>query len=520
MLVSLNNILNNKSLSYIWFIFFLYSVLISFVVQLIILPYFVPFLHSGNGQLVGGDWANYQARAVFEFNKINELGWEAWQLRPSGWGMTGLISAIYSLFGSTKPYLLIPLYSLLHSIGALCIVMLIEKLGVSRFIAFVSALPYLLFPTSLLWLTQILKDVFTLNGSLLILYGLVMIFGLKRVNLSRKFLIHSTLSLMCIFIGIIVTWLVRPYMVSIFSIFIIFVFAFLNLFLVIEIINDKKFQLKIIALLTIQIIVFSLVYFLPNSAVLGVPALGSQSSFIDSTDNSLSEQNIVFSDKNNQDIDIVSKENQDIDIVSKENQDIVIARQKINPNGLNSNSLGVEIEQNKTKAIKSYPKWEKTKFLPTQIDYYLSKLYSNRVYFNKVNENANTSIYGEKHLNSLRNMILFIPKAAQISFFAPFPSSWFADHPSSMSKILHKISGFEMALIYISLIGTFFSIAIWRQKIELWIMISFSLYFGIVYSLALPNIGTLIRYRYSAIMILVALGLAAAFHLFLTKKRK
>ena len=500
MLISLNDILNKKSLNYIWLIFFLYSVLISLAVQLIILPYFIPFLHSGNGQLVGGDWVNYQARAVFEFNKINEHGWEAWELKPSGWGITGLISAIYSLFGSTKPYLLIPLYSLLHSIGTLCIVMLVEKLGVSRFVAFVSALPYLLFPTSLLWVTQILKDVFTLNSSLMILYGLVLLFGLKRVNLSRKFLTHSTLSLIYIFSGIILTWLVRPYMVSIFTIFIILAFTFLNLFLVIEIINDKKFHFKTIALLTIQIIVFGLVNFLPNAAVLEVPVLGDKSSIIELNDNRLSEQGVIFSNTKNQDSTEPDTNNLDVDI--------------------EQNKTKVDIEQNKTKAIKSYPKWEKTKFLPNQIDYYLSTLYSNRVYFNKINEAANTSIYGEKHLNSLWNMILFIPKAVQVSFFAPFPSSWFADHPSSMPKIVHKISGFEMVLIYIFLIGALISIAIWRRKIELWIMISFSLYFGIVYSLAFPNIGTLVRYRYSAIMILVALGLATILHLFLTKRKK
>ena len=53
----------------------------------------------------------------------------------------------------------------------------------------------------------------------------------------------------------------------------------------------------------------------------------------------------------------------------------------------------------------------------------------------------------------------------------------------------------------------------WRKKIELWIIILFSLYFTLIPTYAFPNIGTLLRYRYAAIMILSAIGISGLIYL-------
>ena len=181
LIIIINN-LNNKKLSSIWGTFFVYSVLVSVAIQFIFLPFIFPQYHGGKGMLIGGDWGIYHLRAYVEYIKIIEYGWDAWQLKPQGWGITGFISAVYSFFGIPKPYILIPFFSAFHALGALIIVLLIERLEVKRSTAIFSAIPYLIFPSSLLWVSQILKDVFTLNASLMVLYGLVILFGFFKAR--------------------------------------------------------------------------------------------------------------------------------------------------------------------------------------------------------------------------------------------------------------------------------------------------------------------------------------------------
>ena len=149
MFQNLNVKLDKLSFLKILSIFVAYSVLVSCMVQLIALPYLFPQLHHGNGLLYGGDWFFYQAKATELSILVAENGWENWELRPKGHGMVGVVAAIYSFFGLNKPFILIPFFSLLHGIGALSIFLLIEGIGVRKSVAFYSAIPYLIFPTSL-----------------------------------------------------------------------------------------------------------------------------------------------------------------------------------------------------------------------------------------------------------------------------------------------------------------------------------------------------------------------------------
>ena len=103
LLSTLIQYLNNKTIYKIWGIFFIYSAFVSLAIQLIILPIFLPQYHGGDGLLSGSDAYVYQVKAVYEANQINDLGWGAWQLRPKGWGVVGVISAFYAFVGIDKP---------------------------------------------------------------------------------------------------------------------------------------------------------------------------------------------------------------------------------------------------------------------------------------------------------------------------------------------------------------------------------------------------------------------------------
>ena len=167
-----------------------------------------------------------------------------------------------------------------------------------------------------------------------------------------------------------------------------------------------------------------------------------------------------------------------------------------------------------------FKSWSSSNYLPTIIDNEFKKLYLQRIYFYQVQHKANSTFDIDIDLSSFTKLVLYAPRAAQIAFFSPFPSSWFAEHSSQLSKLMHLINGFEMIMIYFCFIGFIFSIALWKRKIEFWIFVTFSFYFALIPTYALPNMGALIRYRYAAIMIIVALGIGAMLHIYNKKLYK
>mgnify|MGYP000542390286 CR=1 FL=1 len=600
--------LNDKKIFNIWGIFFVYSVLLCLAFQLVILPYILPpEFYWGNGQMTNGDWLVFQYRAEQVFLQIKEFGWSSWQLKPSGWGITGVISLVYGLFDSTKTFLLIPVHSALHALGATSIVLIIERLGVTRSTAFLSALPYLIYPTSLLWVTQLMKDIYTTNALLLALFGIIVLFSFLKtrpLRIQQKDYISSILSIV---FGISLVWLIRPYMVSLFTLFAMATFMVLTFFLIFSLINKK---ITVISFFSLIILQFSLIIFmnnLPNSSFNSVPVLGLGTDFSNIKSEKNDEELVVkkeaialeISDelvKRNHEFEMrlieleqetkLLKETYEANLVEKGSkvveQEAKLLKETNEKNLVENDLLKLEYEdkakvlikkmnearlifeadvqrlnfknegykinsklvidknfdekieemttelvgQNLTnieirdqdlsqlKKARIHKQWISSGFLPTKIDNQFNKLYNNRTYFHQVNFMASSTIDYEHDLNSFSAMLRYIPRATQVAFLAPFPSSWSSEKRSSQTSMFSKIVGIEMIMSYFLLVGTIYSLYLWRRKIELWIIISYSLFFGLIFSYAFPNVGTLVRYRYGPLMLLVALGISALVYLY------
>ena len=501
MITNFNTKINNLSVLRVWGIFFIYSVLISLVIQLIILPFLGPEYHAGDGQLMGGDWGLYQSLAVQESNKINQFGWSVWVLKSKDamdMGIIGLISAIYSFFGTQKPYILIPLFSAFHSLGAVCILMIIERLNLTRSIAFFSAIPYLIFPSSLLWVTQILKDVFSLNGSLMFLYGVIILFGLLKTHSLKVQFKEYLSSFTFIFLGLSTVWFAREYMVSILLIFTLFIFLIFNIFLIVSIVKRKISILPSLGLIIFQLLVIYFINNFPNSNFYEIKVLGYSQGIVNYTESKATEQERLTYQAEYEEYEAKMKKIQ-------ASQRLYLNQTPIQESQVNSE---------KNDLLKPRKRWEESTFLPNIIDMQFKKLYLNRTYFHQWNFTSNSAVDYELDLNSFLSMVKYAPRAAQIAFFAPFPSSWLRSYSTSKSSLMHKISGLEMLIVYVFLVGSIFALYIWRKKIEIWVMLSFSLYIGLVYTYSFPNVGALIRYRYAAIMILVALGISAFMYVY------
>ncbi len=501
------NYFSTFNLTQVWIIFFVYSTGISVLIQFLILPVFLPQFHMGHGLLDGGDWTFYHSSAVELSNKIREHGWSYWEMKPNGFGLIGFVSLIYSFFGIFEPYTLIPFFALLHSLGATCIVLLIEKLDFNRGVSFLSAIPFLIFPSSLLWVSQILKDIFTINGSLIILLGLTWILNISKSD-NFSFIFKKLLVVyFSILLGFILIWIVRPYFVEISLIFVVLSFISINFFLTFQIFKKNLPKFSMLLILLTQALLIISIYHLPKF------------NYKNTEENSLLSQ--IPSPTFNQQQSEISPSEKDTNIkITKFVPDTKFDT-KIETETCcvkQTEQLEQKVEDPEPDVI-VYKEWSPSIYLPTIFDNEFKKLYYQRSYFYSVQYAANSTFDFDKNLNSLERLVKYAPRAIQVGLFSPFPSSWFAEHPTQLSKLMHLISGMEMFIIYICLAGFIISIFIWKKKIEFWMFVCFSFYFILLPTYAMPNIGALVRYRYGAIMLLVAIGISAYIKLYIYKNK-
>jgi hypothetical protein len=122
---------------------------------------------------------------------------------------------------------------------------------------------------------------------------------------------------------------------------------------------------------------------------------------------------------------------------------------------------------------------------------------------------AATNIDMHVVIRSASDLFSYVPRAAQIGLLAPFPSQWFERGSLEVSALQRRITGLEMAVVYMSLLALLWGAWYWRRRVELWIVLCLCIGMILTYSIGTVNVGTLYRARYGFLMLLVALGVAA-----------
>ena len=116
----------------------------------------------------------------------------------------------------------------------------------------------------------------------------------------------------------------------------------------------------------------------------------------------------------------------------------------------------------------------------------------------------------EVRFTSVGALLLYLPRALQIGLLAPFPDMWFARGMTAGARMMRLVSGAEMSIAYVFLLGWFFLIPRLRRDrlgAVLFAVVT-CLAVILVMTLAMPNVGTLYRMRYPLFMLLVGLGAA------------
>jgi len=147
------------------------------------------------------------------------------------------------------------------------------------------------------------------------------------------------------------------------------------------------------------------------------------------------------------------------------------------------------------------------------------KIIRMRTGFIGANANAKSAVDNEAVFNDLQDIILYLPRAAQIVFLAPFPEDWFKEGSFEANTLMRRVAGAEMLGVYFALCFLPFAAFFWARHFEFWIMILFCSGLLVLHGLVVNNVGTLYRMRYGLLMLIVALGMAG-FVQFLEVRRK
>ena len=151
--------------------------------------------------------------------------------------------------------------------------------------------------------------------------------------------------------------------------------------------------------------------------------------------------------------------------------------------------------------------WISSRWLPDSIEQYIETAAKTRagliVY--GISVNAKSMIDVDIAPNSIGEVAAYLPRAFQIALFAPFPSSWLTN--VSMTRL---VAVGEMFIYYLCIPGIFM-LLFYNRKPAVWMAIYFASFFLLIYGFTQANLGTLYRYRYGYLLIILMLGVLGWF---------
>jgi len=388
--------------------------------------------------MVDGDWSQYHNEAIEIHDRIVANGWGEWQFRYSGHSISGIMGALY-VVTVPKPWVFIPVAASLHATAGLILALLLFRFVKNPRVAMLAALPFIVFPTALLWTAQPLKDGFSIAGFLLFLYAWFIVLDLIR---TREFPTAKLLGVLASFVlGFSLTWVAREYLVLLFQVICAVGTVILGI---------RAIQLTATRRLHI------------SAAILILAALG-----------------------------------------------IGLFIPAALPGGPRSTMWNGENLASVSVQMTDKGRWDRTRWLPDYVDDLLAGIAKQRRSYIRSSTGEGSTIDPQVSFVSATDILKYVPRAIQISLFAPFPKDWFTHGDSSSSTAMRWISSFEMMFAYLMLPFAFFAVWKWRRLPEMWMLVILCGSVLVIHPMFVPNVGTLVRLRYPYFMTLVCLGLAA-----------
>ena len=118
-----------------------------------------------------------------------------------------------------------------------------------------------------------------------------------------------------------------------------------------------------------------------------------------------------------------------------------------------------------------------------------------------------SDIDSDVQFNSLGDILRYVPRAAVIGFFAPFPNMWF--QPGTFGLSGRLVSGVETLAMYFLYIAVGFCLWRERRNAKVWLLFLVAAIGMVALGLVVVNAGALFRIRYVFWMLLIVLAVEA-----------
>jgi hypothetical protein len=133
--------------------------------------------------------------------------------------------------------------------------------------------------------------------------------------------------------------------------------------------------------------------------------------------------------------------------------------------------------------------------------------------FSTMYPDAGSNIDSNVELTNNEDLVRYLPRAAVLGLFAPFPSAWF-ERGNSVGYLGRLLGGLETFLMYgVELLAI---VGLWRGRrhLSVWLLFSIAAMGTIALGLVVINVGTLYRLRYVFLILLIILAAGGITHAF------
>ena len=154
----------------LWLAIFFYTLACGVFAQLVLVTYIVPSWNNRFGLLRDLDGNKFHHLALQDAKNITEGGWGNWDPLPDGQLVSGVASIFYVLI-YPMPWSVLPLNATLWATSGVAFFHLIRLSIDDARKSLVAALPFILFPSSLLWTTQLSNEIYVIPAVVFVCLG-------------------------------------------------------------------------------------------------------------------------------------------------------------------------------------------------------------------------------------------------------------------------------------------------------------------------------------------------------------
>ena len=481
-------------------VFLVYSFVVAIFIQAVALPLMFPSAHAGDGMLKVGDWISYNKWALESAEIIRTQGWAQHLQQRKDQNIEYSVLTILYHWIHPKPWVALPLLVLFHSLSALVIFRLLLSISRNRTSAFVATLPYFLFPTSLVWVSQVHKDGAVFLGFFLYLLGWVWLFEGDWSRFQSQQARRIVRSTVVILVGSLILWRCRGY----FGYFIHYAIGTLGLVILTVVLHlrNTPFRYRVMLLGYGLLIVVGLSKWLPGSGLDFVKPLPLVVDGVKVT--KVGQLRKIAKKKAAVRVAVAAPvakteegpaepvparapapapEAESAPKMAPAPAPVpVVAAPVVEPSSMEE----IRLERPRV--------WLETEWLPEAWDRRFFAV--SAVRWGYLLTKSKSNIDDHDLFYSALDVVLYIPRAIVVGFLAPFPSMWMGDATSDASSKMRYLAGLEMAFAYLMLPFLFAALFLYRRCPQFWFLFLSCLATLVLLSSAVPNVGTLHRFRF------------------------